>query len=313
MSWEREPLLQKARLFFERAFAESRDEPTFGLWCSLGLELLARAALASISPTLLAEPDKDHRFLLDALGRGSERTPRKSISTALVFTLCATLFPCFTEEDLKAAMALANRRNDELHSGGAAFAEYQPRQWLTGFYRACRALAEALEEDLAAVIGDEEAEAAAEALKANRADVRQKVQGQIAAHRRVFEAKPNDQREEAARRAQEQADQLAFQRHHRVACPACGSTATITGTAFGKESVEHADGEIIVRQSVSPNAFHCTACDLRLESYAELDAAGVGGHYTRRTTYSPEDYYGLADPESIIAEYLESQREYDNE
>jgi hypothetical protein len=313
MSWEREPLLQKARLFFERAFAESRDEPTFGLWCSLGLELLARAALASISPTLLAESDKDHRFLLHALGRGAERTQRKSISTAQVFTLCATLFPCFTDEDLKAAMALANRRNDELHSGGAAFAEYQPSQWLTGFYRACRALAEALQEDLAAVIGDEEAQAAAEALKANRADVRQKVQGQIAAHRKVFEAKPLEQREEAAKRAQEQADKLAFQRHHRVACPACGSTATITGTAFGKESVEHADGEIIVRQSVSPSAFHCLACDLRLESYAELDAAGVGGHYTRKATYSPEEYYGLADPESIIAEYLESRREYDNE
>ena len=72
MSWERDPLWAKARLYFERAFAESREDPRFGLWCSLALELLARAAVASVSPTLLAEPDNEHRFLLHALNRGSE-------------------------------------------------------------------------------------------------------------------------------------------------------------------------------------------------------------------------------------------------
>ena len=69
MSWERDPLWAKARLFFGRAFDEPRDDPRFGLWCSLGLELLARAALASISPTLLAAPENTHRYLLHALGR----------------------------------------------------------------------------------------------------------------------------------------------------------------------------------------------------------------------------------------------------
>jgi hypothetical protein len=59
MSWERDPLWAKTKLFFERAFNEPREDPIFGLWCSLGLELLGRAALSSISPTLLAEPDKE--------------------------------------------------------------------------------------------------------------------------------------------------------------------------------------------------------------------------------------------------------------
>src|ERR1700733_8056848 len=39
MSWERDPLWAKARLYFEHAFREPRDDPRFGLWCSLGLEL----------------------------------------------------------------------------------------------------------------------------------------------------------------------------------------------------------------------------------------------------------------------------------
>jgi hypothetical protein len=313
MSWEREPLLQKARLFFERAFAESREDPAFGLWSSLALELLARAALASISPTLLAEPDNEHRYLLHALGRGSERTQRKSIATVQAFGLCRKLYPAFTEEDFQTAMALANRRNDELHSGAAAFVEYLPNQWLTGFYRACRSLAEAMGESLASVLGEEEAAAGELALQAGREGVRQKVQATIAAHRKVFETKSNEHREAAAKQAKELGDQLASQRHHRVACPACTCIGTVQGTVFGKEHVTHVDGEIIVRQAVSPTSFHCPACDLRLESYSELDAAGIGGHYMRTTTYSPEEYYGLADPDSIIAEFLENQREYDNE
>src|SRR5450759_2075672 len=125
MSWERESLLTKAKLFFERAFNESRDEPLFGLWCSLGLELLGRAALSSVSPTLLAEPSNDHKYLLHALNHGSERIPRRSITSSLVFTLCKTLFPQFTEDDLKLANSLINRRNEELHTGSAAFEEYQ--------------------------------------------------------------------------------------------------------------------------------------------------------------------------------------------
>src|SRR5580692_11097907 len=81
VSWERDPLWAKSRLYFERAFAESREDPRFGLWCSLGLELLARAALASISPTLLAESDREHKFQLHALNRGSETVPRRSIGS----------------------------------------------------------------------------------------------------------------------------------------------------------------------------------------------------------------------------------------
>jgi len=80
---------------------------------------------------IVGEPDPEHRFLLHALNRGSERTPRRSIGTGQVFSLCRTLFDDFSETDLKAALALVNRRNDELHSGAAAFDEYPPKYWLT--------------------------------------------------------------------------------------------------------------------------------------------------------------------------------------
>lgn len=316
MSWERDPLWAKARLFFERAFDESRDAPTFGLWCSLGLELLARAALASISPTLLAEPDRDHKYLLHALNRGSERIPRKSIAAVQVFGLCRTLFPDFSEDDYKAALALINRRNEELHAGGASFDEYPPSQWLAGFYRACRSLSIAMGESLTSLFGEDEASVADETLTENQNDVRQRVLNTIGSHRHVFQSKPKEEREAAATEAEKLGSQLATHRHHRVTCPACQCFATIQGRPFGKEHITHDDGEIVVRQAVAPTSFTCSACGLKLEGYAQLETAGLGGQYTRRTTYSPDEYYGLIDPDNLDS-YLEDQAghflEYDNE
>ena len=175
MSWERDPLWAKARLYFERAFEESRDDPRFGLWCSLGLELLARSALASVSPTLLAEADRDHKFLLHALNRGSEKEPRRSIGTVQVFNLCRTLFAQFTEADRIAALALVNRRNDELHTGSSAFDEYRPKHWLVGFYRVSRSLTEAMGESLESLFGEDEAKAARQILEDTQTDLKQRV------------------------------------------------------------------------------------------------------------------------------------------
>jgi len=317
MSWEQDPLWAKARLFFERAFEQSRDDPAFGLWCSLGLEVLARAALASISPTLLAEPDREHKYLLHALGRGSERTPRKSIGTAQALSLCHSLFPEFAMEDLTTALALVNRRNEELHSGAAAFEAYPPNQWLTGLYKACQALSTAMGETLETLFGEEEATVANEILAEDRTNTKERVQKRIASHRSVFETKSPDDQEHAKMEAEKRGEALAFEGHHRVSCPACSAIATVQGKAFGKEHMSDEDGDIVVRQAVTPTSFSCSACGLKLEGYAELEAAELGGHYTRRTTYTPDEYYGLIHPDDLpshIEEYLAEQMiEYDNE
>ncbi len=320
MSWERDPLWAKARLYCERAFAQPRDDPQFGLWCSLALELLARAALASISPTLLAEPDPSQNNLLYALNRGSEKPPR-SITNQQVFILCRRLFDEFSEADRKAAVALASRRNDELHSGSSAFDEYPPAHWLTDFYRICCVLTRAMGESLENLFGADEAGVAERVLRETQAEVRQGVAKRIGIHRGTFEAKSEAERRAASESAEREGSRLAHERRHRVKCPACGSVATVQGELFGPERVAHEGDVIKVQQAVSPRTFRCLACGLSLESYAELEAARLGGSYTRTTTFSPEDYYGLVDPasidqEKIIQDYLEglaADAAYDNE
>jgi hypothetical protein len=306
MSWERDPLLAKARLFFERAFEQPREDPLFGLWCSLALEMLARATVGSVSPTLLAEPDPNHKFLLQALNRGPEKGPRKSIGTVQVFALCRVLFPDFSEADMVAALALANRRNEELHSGNSAFAEYPPKYCLGGFYRICLLLTKSLGESLESVFGAEEARVAEKILAESQIEVKKRVLELIAAHRKVFLQKPESERLAAAENAKGEADKLAFKRHHRAVCPACQCAGTLQGEPFGPERASNEDGMIKVRQAVSPTSFSCSACGLRLEGYPQLEVAELGGQYTRATEYSPEDYFGLVNPENFDpSEYME--------
>jgi hypothetical protein len=317
MSWDRDPLWAKARLFFQNAFNTRRDDPQFGLLCSFGLELLARSAVASVSPVLLALPDNEHKNLLHVVHKESQLPFPQSISVTLVFKLCKRMFADFSEDDNTIALALLNRRNAELHSGAAAFEEYKSSQWLAGFYHACRSLTAVLKVSLTDLFGEQEAKLAEEMLAENRDNIKREVLSAIAAHKRVFDAKQPAEQEAAKLEAEELGQTLSTQRHHRVKCPACGCTATVQGRLFGKEHVTHEEnGDIIVRQAVIPTDFSCIACGLKLLSYAQLETAGLGDHYTRKTTYSPEEYYGLINPDDID-EYLEERagdlREYDNE
>jgi hypothetical protein len=236
------------------------------------------------------------------------------------------MFPGFSEANLKPVLALLNRRNEELHSGAAAFDAYPPRFWLLDFYKACRWLTDAMGETLETLFGKAEAQIANGILDEAMEEATHRVQTAIAAHRKVFDAKSPDEKRRAAEEANTEAERLAHQRRHRVKCPACSSTATVQGEPFGPEHVAMREDDIEIRQAVAPRSFSCSACGLKLTGYAELDAAQLGGYYTRTTTESPADYYGLVDMDTIdyrqiAAEYIgdhpdfigELYDEYDNE
>lgn len=311
MTWEHKALWSKAALFMGRASAEDRDGPEFGLWAAMGLELLARAAISKTSPALLAEPDRDQRNLLHAFGVGTGGPPR-SISVTQVISLCRLLVPGFTEDEFKTANALFNRRNEEVHTGTAAFSEFPTQQWLPGFYRCCKILAEHQAESLDSLFGSEEANIANEILRKIETDVISRVKSLIAAHGKVFENKEQTERDSLSAEAKLAGDALSHKGHHRVNCPACKSVATVQGTTYGGERVEHKDGAIIVRENVAPTKFSCSACGLKLVGYADLNAAGVGDHFTHRSEYSPEEYYDLIDPRDsdAISRLAEDQGYY---
>lgn len=304
MSWEREPLFTKAKLYFEKAYVEDKEEPYFGLWCAMGLELLARSAVSSISPTLLAEPDREHQNLLHALGLGSAKSQRKSIATITVLSLCQTLITDFTDANFKIASAIINRRNEEVHTGAAAFDVYPTQQWIAGFYKLCKILCDFQGESLYSLFGDDIQKEADLILTEVEESVIGKTKSLIAAHSKVFDGKDAEKKEELKETAQKNGDRLSYRGHHRVECPSCKCTATVFGEPYGNQNVENNEDEIIVRQSILPTKFHCIACELKLSGYSSLKAANIGNHYTRRNTYSPQDFYDMINPddEDMITE-----------
>ncbi|WP_420590210.1 hypothetical protein [Bacterioplanoides sp.] len=295
MSWDKDSLWAKSKLYFERSFEVDRTDDVFGLWCAMGLELLSRSTIANFSPMLLAEPDKDQRNLLTALGLGSSTAQRKSIPTNQVLRLCKELIPQFTDDELSIALALAGRRNEELHSGTAAFVEYKHQKWIGGFYKCCKVLAEAQGESLTSLLG-EEAQTAEKIIDELKDEVTSKVKSRIAAYAKVFGEKEPDKQESLKQESEKQGLSLSHHKHHRVECPACKCVATVQGDTYGREQIENKEDEIVVRQSVIPTKFSCDACGLKLNGYGELMAANVADHFTHRVHYTPEEFYELVDP-----------------
>jgi len=67
--WDPDALFVKAKLFLNHAMDdESRQFDEQALWASLALELLAKAALAKVSPVLIAVPTEEGNSLLVACG-----------------------------------------------------------------------------------------------------------------------------------------------------------------------------------------------------------------------------------------------------
>lgn len=296
MSWDKDSLWTKSKLYFERSFDVDRTDDVFGLWCAMGLELLSRSTIANFSPVLLADPDKEQRHLLSALGLGASTTQRKSIPTSQVLRLCKELIPQFTADELSIALALAGRRNEELHSGAAAFIEYKHQTWIGGFYKCCKVLAEAQGESLTSLLGEEEAQTAERIIEEVNSEVTSKVKSKIAAFAKVFGEKDSEEQDSLKLAAEEKGEALSHQQHHRVECPACKCVATVQGDTYGREQIENKEDEIIVRQSVIPTKFLCEACGLKLNGYGELMAATIADHFTHRVHHTPEEFYELVDP-----------------
>src|ERR1041384_5501175 len=116
-AFDYEPLWNKSKIFVDRAIRarDNHDSTDFHLWSSIALELLGKAALAAIHPTLVADPS-DIDSMLTAAGRATGTT-RRSITAKTLYDRLGKVVPEFEERLKRESMLMANRRNAELHSG----------------------------------------------------------------------------------------------------------------------------------------------------------------------------------------------------
>lgn len=287
--WSSRACLEKAKYYLQLMEDSTADDCQFGLWSALSLELLARAALAHISPSLLADL-RDWRNIEYSLGRAPTAKKFKpcSISTAEVLSRLKELLPEFTEEMHGFCSQHVDKRNAELHTGELAFASYRTSLWLPKFYLTCKALLSSIGEELAGFVNDA---GQAEALIVSLSEAAAKsVNQDIAAYTRVWADKTDEQKEEASLVAVNWATRQAG---HRVECPACKSQALIHGSPSGSVIRRLSEYEVEEKQRVIPSSFECIACGLRIAGFSKLSACGLGDPFTSTSRYTPAEFFGL--------------------
>lgn len=287
--WSEEALFSKALLYMERMESYTAADWQFGFWSALSLELLTRAALAHISPVLLARTN-NWRNLTYALGRAptaKQFTPI-SVTTKDAIERLGELVPEFTKEVVGFCTEHASRRNSELHTGELAFTELGTSQWLPKFYLASKVLLESMDRNLSELVSDPEAaQAMIDSLEEAAAN---SVNQNLCEHAQIWSGKSDEERTTASAQAMAWATRHAG---HRVDCPACHSSALIQGSPRGTVATSVDDDEVVQRQTMLPSSFECIACGLRISGLSKLVACGLGDAFTAKSTYSAAEFFAL--------------------
>lgn len=307
--WDSEGLYRKAQLYVERANQEPPDGPMRAHWAVLALELLARSSLARRHQVLLADP-REPNSILHAFGVGTPR-PR-SIAAHTVFSRCRALFEGFSERDEQLATALANRRNEELHTATSGFEAFPSRLWLAGYYRLLSVLLPEVGRSLDDFLGDDEGRAAQTILDSSTEATEKEVRRAIADARVAFEARTASSQADMA--LVDAAGLEAPRLGTVVSCPACGQKAIVRGervTIIDRGTDENGDVEL--EHVMLPTSLACPTCGLTIDGHGQLNAVELGGQYGWIEYVDPIEHYSLeVEHDRDYGEYL-YEEEYDNE
>ncbi len=301
MDWSPDSLYAKAKLYAHRAHKEPVESALFGFWMTLSLEVLARAALASIHPVLLADPREPDNIQY-AFGI-VPKNPPKSIQAKALFARCSVFVKDFTDRMSGHCLILADRRNSELHSGLAAFENVDNSKWLPATYEVIEVLLKHIGRDLVGFFGAEHGQVAIRALNNRRDSLRKEVQEKLSAARKFYDAQTAEWKAERATMAGAAISVLTKgSKLTKVGdCPACKNKAVVRGESVTRGVVRIDEDKGVIRREVRvlPNSLRCPNCKLELSGFQELNEVGLGTIYSTEEEVDPIEFFGI-DPEEYI-------------
>jgi len=289
----------KARLFMNHAMdaGEPRAFDERALWATLALELLGKAALARVSPLLIAVPNEEGHHLLAASGLVAGDGPSMTVSAATVFKRCARAFRPFNSTE---SLQLANNRNQYLHSGMATFTGLPETAFWPALWSQAVILILAQDREIADFVGEDRASEVEAHLARNRAHVEQRAETLIGLARQNLDLVTSGHAPERIAAAyRRKVDLSAGLRHSETAtCPACGADGTLEGEQeagheIRYEQVADDDFDAFVDVSVYADYFSCPRCRLVLDGSELLEAAGLESSFDVEgdiSDYMSEEY-----------------------
>ena len=293
-SWDHEALWLKAKLFLNRAMdtepARSFEEQA--LWASLALELLAKSALARVSPVLIAVPTEEGNSLLVASGLVQGDVRFKSVQAKTVYARCSKAFKPLSEKE---AGAITESRNEYLHGAAPAFTHMPPEAWWPRFWAQAQILVNACDSELEDLVGGDRVSVVEAHLTQNKQNIAHRVEMLIErARQRLAQFESGQMRAKEAQEWARPVDLTAGLKHSaEEPCPACGALGLLEGEDIDEatphyEQVAEDDYDFWVEVTVGSSYFGCQKCRLVLDSYELVVAAELPDTFS--AIGEPDDY-----------------------
>ncbi|MEM5331769.1 hypothetical protein VSR34_35195 [Paraburkholderia sp. JHI2823] len=300
-------LMGKSKAFIRKALAAkaSGEAADYQLWASLALELLAKASLATIHPSLIVDVQKNPNAVLTAAGiEANARVPTIGADAAYI-RLKHTAAPRFNHGVYEACKGMAELRNAHLHSGELPFDGRNADVWEGGFWHACEVVLESVELDLDDWLGATDAKATkaiiSAAAEAKSAAAKKTIAESSADFiKRVSKAKDRERLIEESQHFRVSLYTDSFKRpldHHWLEkCPACTAQAIVGGDQTYESLADDQDyeegGWELVDLGYAAEELQCPTCGLQLRGEEALTTGGVDLEHVeqeeREIEYEPE-------------------------
>ncbi len=282
-------LFDKAKLFINRCFdAHSAGQfDAAALWASLALEIVAKWALATVNPCLIADPSDDGTSLLTAAGLSKTVADFKTIPAKAAFSRCARAFPGFNARE---AGRISGNRNDDIHSGALPFAQLDEERWWQSYWREVAVLLSAHGMTVSDLVGAENAGVAEGYITRNNETVSFLVAKRIEAAKARWESRES---------GVERLGGFVFGPEYEssAVCPACGNRGELMGdSVVGEQEVWPDSLEDYFTPfsllDVASHLFNCPFCNLFLDGPDYISAADLPETFETEVAIEPawEEY-----------------------
>jgi rubredoxin len=281
--YDHEALWLKAKVFLNRAMdpdpVRSFDEQAF--WASAALELLGKAALARVSPLLIAEPTEEGVNILIATGLIEGTAKFTSVSASTVFKRCQRAFRPFSAAD---ALKFAEARNEYLHGPALGLVTLPPEAWWPRYWALASILVTAQDREIEELVGPDRVSAVGAYLQQNAKNVEHRTESLIArAAQRIAQYRAGNLPARVQMEWQSNPDLTAGLSYSEAeTCPACGSTGTLEGDDDSDTSYQYEPGDdeydpgtTWAEITVPADYFSCPTCHLVLDRYELIEQADL--------------------------------------
>ncbi|CAJ60376.1 MULTISPECIES: hypothetical protein [Frankia] len=298
--YDHQAMWSKAKVFLNRAMdnnpERSFDEQAF--WAAASLELLGKAALARVSPLLIADPTEDGLNILIATGLIEGTAKFTSVTASTIFKRCQRAFRPFNAAD---AQRFADARNEYLHGSTVAFMALPPQAYWPRFWTLASILVNAQDHDIDELVGSTRVKVVESYLEQNSHNIEHRTESLIErAKQRINQYRAGTLPAKIQAEWRANPDLTAGLTYATTqGCPACGGIGELEGYDSSDMTYEyHFDGDVedpvyaTATVKVPSDYFSCPTCHLVLDRYELIQQAGL-----------PETFEAFDDDPPEEAEY----------